>query len=96
MSSPPDYPGFGYSAAPGVEDFEYTFDHLAEVMEHFTERIGLEQYALYMQDFGGPVGFRLAVSHPERITALIVQNANAYEAGVTQALRDVRAARLDR
>ena len=85
----PDYPGFGYSAAPGIADFEYTFDHLAEVMEHFTEGIGLEQYALYMQDFGGPVGFRLAERHPERITALIVQNANAYEEGVTQALRDV-------
>ena len=85
----PDYPGFGYSAAPSVADFAYTFDHLAEVMAHFAEGIGLERSALYMQDFGGPVGFRLAVRHPERITALIVQNANAYEEGVTQALRDV-------
>lgn len=85
----PDYPGFGYSAAPGVEEFDYTFDHLAEVMAHFTERIGLERYALYVQDFGGPVGLRLAVRHPERVTALIVQNANAYEEGVTKALRDI-------
>lgn len=85
----PDYPGFGYSAAPGVEEFDYTFDHLADVMEHFTEAVGLERYSLYMQDFGGPVGFRLAVRHPERTTALIVQNANAYEEGVTQALHDI-------
>ena len=85
----PDYPGFGYSAAPGVEDFEYTFDHLADVMEQFTEALGLDRYALYMQDFGGPVGLRLAVRHPERITALLVQNANAYEEGVTQALREI-------
>jgi pimeloyl-ACP methyl ester carboxylesterase len=85
----PDYPGFGYSAAPDIADFDYTFDHLAEVMEHFTEGLGLERYALYMQDFGGPVGFRLAVRHPERITALIVQNANAYEEGITKTLRDI-------
>jgi len=85
----PDYPGFGYSATPDVDDFDYTFDHLAEVMGKFTEALGLEHYALYMQDFGGPVGFRLAVRHPERITVLVVQNANAYEEGVTKALRDI-------
>jgi len=78
----PDYPGFGYSAAPSTKEFQYTFDKLAEVMEKFTEHVGLAKYAIYMQDFGGPVGFRLAVRRPERVTALIVQNANAYEEGL--------------
>ena len=85
----PDYPGFGNSAAPTVEQFDYTFDHLADVIERFVERIGLERYAMYLQDFGGPVGLRVATRHPERVTELIVQNANAYEEGVTQILRDV-------
>jgi pimeloyl-ACP methyl ester carboxylesterase len=85
----PDYPGFGNSAAPTVEQFDYTFDHVADVIERFVERIGLQRYALYLQDFGGPVGFRLATRHPERVTELIVQNANAYEEGVTEILRDV-------
>jgi pimeloyl-ACP methyl ester carboxylesterase len=81
----PDYPGFGYSAAPSTEAFAYTFDHLADVVEKFTDKLGLETYALYMQDFGGPVGFRLASRHPERVSALIIQNANAYEAGLPEA-----------
>jgi hypothetical protein len=63
------YPGFGHSDAPGAKDFTYTFDHLADVMEHFTESLGLKHYALYLQDYGGPVGFRLALAHPERQTA---------------------------
>lgn len=78
----PDYPGFGYSDAPSTQEFSYTFDHLADIMEQFTARLGLEKYALYMQDFGGPVGFRLASRHPERVASLIVQNANAYEEGL--------------
>jgi pimeloyl-ACP methyl ester carboxylesterase len=78
----PDYPGFGYSGAPPRDSFAYTFDHLADVVEKFTEILGLERYALYMQDFGGPVGFRLASRHPERISFLVVQNANAYEEGL--------------
>jgi pimeloyl-ACP methyl ester carboxylesterase len=85
----PDYPGFGNSAAPAVEQFDYTFDHVAAVIERFVELLGLQRYALYLQDFGGPVGFRLATRHPERVTELIVQNANAYEEGVTEILRDV-------
>jgi pimeloyl-ACP methyl ester carboxylesterase len=85
----PDYPGFGNSACPSVDEFSYTFDHLADVLEAFTEAIGLERYALYLQDFGGPVGFRLAARHPERVTALIIQNANAYAEGVTDELRAV-------
>jgi pimeloyl-ACP methyl ester carboxylesterase len=85
----PDYPGFGNSATPGLAEFEYTFDHLAEVMEGFVESLGLQQYAMYVQDFGGPVGFRLAARRPERVAALVVQNANAYEDGVTEVLRSV-------
>jgi pimeloyl-ACP methyl ester carboxylesterase len=75
----PDYPGFGHSDAPGAKAFSYTFDHIAQVMEHFTEALGLDRYALYMQDYGGPVGFRLAIAHPERVQALIIQNAVAHD-----------------
>jgi pimeloyl-ACP methyl ester carboxylesterase len=80
----PDYPGFGYSDAPSPKTFAYTFDHLTDVIEKFTQRLGLSQYALYMQDFGGPVGFRLAVRHPTQVTALVIQNANAYEEGLPE------------
>ncbi len=85
----PDYPGFGYSGAPAIDKFAYTFDHLTDVIENFTDSIGLRHYALYMQDFGGPVGFRLAARRPERVTALIIQNANAYDEGVTEGLKNV-------
>jgi pimeloyl-ACP methyl ester carboxylesterase len=78
----PDYPGFGYSAAPPVDQFAYTFDHLADVIERLTEQLGLTRYALYVQDYGAPVGYRLAVKHPERVTGLVVQNGNAYEEGL--------------
>lgn len=78
----PDYPGFGYSDAPSTQAFPYTFDHLADIIEKFTDRLGLDRYALYMQDFGGPVGFRVASRRPERVSFLIVQNANAYEEGL--------------
>jgi pimeloyl-ACP methyl ester carboxylesterase len=84
----PDYPGFGYSACPDVAAFAYTFDHLSEVIEAFTEQLQLERYALYLQDFGGPVGFRLAARRPERVRALLLQNANAYEAGMSAQIRD--------
>jgi pimeloyl-ACP methyl ester carboxylesterase len=78
----PDYPGFGNSSAPAVDRFEYTFDNLAKVIDAFTERVGLTRYALYVQDYGAPVGYRLAVKHPDRVTALIVQNGNAYDEGI--------------
>jgi len=78
----PDYPGFGQSSAPPVDKFEYTFDKLADVVDKFTEKVGLKKYALYVQDYGAPVGYRLAVRHPERVTALVVQNGNAYEEGL--------------
>jgi pimeloyl-ACP methyl ester carboxylesterase len=78
----PDYPGFGHSDAPAPDRFVYTFDHLAQVIEAFTRAQGLTQYALYLQDYGGPVGFRLALAHPERVTALVIQNAVAHEVGL--------------
>jgi pimeloyl-ACP methyl ester carboxylesterase len=78
----PDYPGFGHSDAPPRQEFAYTFDHLADVVEKFSEKCGLARYALYMQDFGGPVGFRLASRQPEKVSFLIIQNANAYEEGL--------------
>jgi pimeloyl-ACP methyl ester carboxylesterase len=85
----PDYPGFGNSAAPGVDEFEYTFDHLAKVIEDFTDAIGLKNYLLYVQDFGGPVGFRLAARRPSNIQALIIQNANAYVEGMSAEVHDL-------
>jgi pimeloyl-ACP methyl ester carboxylesterase len=78
----PDYPGFGHSDAPAANAFSYTFDHIALVMQHFTEVLGLDCYALYMQDYGGPVGFRLAIAHPERVRAFVIQNAVAHDEGL--------------
>jgi pimeloyl-ACP methyl ester carboxylesterase len=78
----PDYPGFGNSSAPPVDKFNYTFDHLADVIDEFAQILKLERYSLYVQDYGAPVGYRLAVKHPERVQALIVQNGNAYEEGL--------------
>jgi pimeloyl-ACP methyl ester carboxylesterase len=78
----PDYPGFGHSDWPDPKRFAYSFDHCAEIMNHFTEAIGLSRYTLYMQDYGGPVGFRMGLSHPERVEALIVQDAVAHNEGL--------------
>src|ERR1700719_1696849 len=78
----PDYPGFGHSDWPDPKKFAYTFDHIAEVMNHFTVAVGLSKYSLYMQDYGGPVGFRMALAHSDRIEALIVQNAVAHNEGL--------------
>jgi len=80
----PDYPGYGYSSMPPADEFDYTFDRLAEIIEAFTERVGLESYSIYLQDYGAPVGYRLAAKYPERIEALIVQNGNAYEEGLRE------------
>lgn len=77
-----DYPGFGHSDAPSPTSFAYTFDRIAEVTDRFVETLGLKSYVIYMQDYGGPVGFRLAMAHPERVDALIVQNAVAHEEGL--------------
>jgi pimeloyl-ACP methyl ester carboxylesterase len=78
----PDYPGFGHSDAPSTSSFPYTFDRLASVMEKLTDQLALEKYGLYMQDFGGPIGFRLASRRPENVSFLVIQNANAYEEGL--------------
>jgi len=80
----PDLPGFGFSDAPDRAQFRYTFDHLADVIERFTTAARLTDYAIYVFDYGAPVGFRLATRHPERITAIISQNGNAYEEGLSE------------
>jgi pimeloyl-ACP methyl ester carboxylesterase len=85
----PDYPGFGNSSTPGVREFDYTFDHLADVIQEFTDALKLEKYSLYAQDFGGPVGFRLATRRPERVQTLIIQNANAYVEGMSTEVHDL-------
>lgn len=78
----PDYPGYGQSSMPPRNKFAYTFDNLADVVEKFTEKLDLKKYALYVQDYGAPVGYRLASRHPERVTAIVVQNGNAYDEGL--------------
>ena len=78
----PDYPGFGHSDWPDPKQFAYTFDHIASVMEGFAQALGLSRYTLYMQDYGGPVGFRMALEHPERVQALMVQDAVAHNEGL--------------
>ena len=92
----PDYPGFGHSDWPDPKKFAYTFDHYAEIMNHFTEALGLSRYTLYMQDYGGPVGFRMALAHPERIEALIVQDAVAHNEGLGANWKPRRAFWADR
>jgi pimeloyl-ACP methyl ester carboxylesterase len=79
----PDLPGFGFSDAPDRKRFRYTFENLAKVMGSFTQVIGLDRFAIYVFDYGAPVGFRLALAHPERITAVISQNGNAYVEGLS-------------
>lgn len=78
----PDYPGFGNSSAPPTNIFDYTFDHLAEIMEKFIQHIQLRRFSMYLQDYGAPIGFRIATKHPDWIEALIIQNGNAYEEGL--------------
>ena len=78
----PDYPGFGQSSMPKVNEFEYTFENLTNIVDKFTQQLNLDKYSIYVQDYGSPVGFRLAVKHPERIQAVIVQNGNSYENGL--------------
>lgn len=80
----PDYPGFGQSSMPDHNTFEYTFENFANIMNGFVEALGLKKYTLYVMDYGAPVGYRLALLHPERVTGLIVQNGNAYEEGLRE------------
>jgi pimeloyl-ACP methyl ester carboxylesterase len=87
----PDLPGFGQSDMPAREKFDYTFDNIARVIERFTEIVGFDRFALYVFDYGAPTGFRMAVRHPERITAIISQNGNAYEEGLSEGWTPIRA-----
>jgi pimeloyl-ACP methyl ester carboxylesterase len=87
----PDYPGFGYSSMPSVDEFDYTFDRLAEVMADFIVALGLKRYSLYLMDYGAPIGYRLATRYPDRVDALIVQNGNAYEEGLGDFWKPMRA-----
>ena len=80
----PDLPGFGFSDMPDRKNFRYTFDNLARVIAGFSQTIGLDQFAIYVFDYGAPTGFRLALAHPARVTAIISQNGNAYEEGLSQ------------
>jgi pimeloyl-ACP methyl ester carboxylesterase len=91
----PDYPGFGYSSMPTVDKFEYTFDHLAEIVDKFVTLIGVKKYSLYVMDYGAPVGYRLAAKHPDKIDSLIVQNGNAYEEGLGEFWEPLRAYWMD-
>ncbi len=86
----PDYPGFGNSDTPPIDQFEYSFDHLADITENFLKELNLTRFSLYVQDYGAPVGFRIATRHPEWIQSLIVQNGNAYEEGLTPAWKAFR------
>jgi pimeloyl-ACP methyl ester carboxylesterase len=87
----PDLPGFGQSDMPARSTFAYTFDHIANVIDRFTEVIGLERFAIYLFDYGAPTGFRIAAKHPDRITAIISQNGNAYVEGLSDGWNPIRA-----
>ncbi len=78
----PDYPGYGNSSMPTVDEFDYTFDNLSQIIEKFTAKLGLERYSLYLMDYGAPIGFRLAAKYPARVESLIIQNGNAYVEGI--------------
>ena len=87
----PDLPSFGKSDMPDRDKFDYTFDHLADVIDRFTEVLGLDRFAIYVFDYGAPVGFRIATRHPDRITAIITQNGNAYTDGISDGWGAVKA-----
>ncbi|CAM3974238.1 alpha/beta fold hydrolase [Pseudoalteromonas byunsanensis] len=78
----PDYPGFGNSSMPSVNEFEYSFDNLAKITEHFLNQVGVDKFTMYVMDYGAPIGFRIAQAHPEKIEGLIIQNGNAYDEGL--------------
>jgi pimeloyl-ACP methyl ester carboxylesterase len=87
----PDYPGYGNSLMPSVDEFDYTFDHLAQIVEKFITAIDLKKYSLYLMDYGAPIGYRIAAKYPERVEALIVQNGNAYEEGLREFWNPIKA-----
>jgi pimeloyl-ACP methyl ester carboxylesterase len=87
----PDYPGYGNSSMPSVDEFEYTFDNMATVIDKLLQKMGVETYSLYLMDYGAPVGFRLATRHPERVESLIIQNGNAYDEGLREFWKPLKA-----
>ena len=91
-----DYPGYGNSSMPTVDEFDYTFDHLAEIVEKFITAIDLKKYSLYVMDYGAPIGYRIAAKYPERVQSLIVQNGNAYEEGLGEFWNPIKAYWQDR
>ncbi len=92
----PDYPGFGHSDAPDPKTFAYTFDHLTAVTDDFASQLGLTRYTLYLQDYGGPIGFRIAMKHPERVQGIIIQNAVSHDVGLSPLWETRRAFWRDR
>jgi pimeloyl-ACP methyl ester carboxylesterase len=92
----PDYPGYGNSSMPTVNEFDYTFDHLAQIVEKFITAIDLKKYSLYVMDYGAPIGYRIAAKYPERVQSLIVQNGNAYEEGLGEFWNPIKAYWQDR
>ncbi|MFT7679455.1 MAG: pimeloyl-ACP methyl ester carboxylesterase [Planctomycetota bacterium] len=80
----PDYPGYGLSSMPSVDEFEYSFKHIASMMDTLLEKRGFDSYALYLMDYGAPIGFRIAEAHPERVTGFVIQNGNAYDEGLRE------------
>jgi pimeloyl-ACP methyl ester carboxylesterase len=92
----PDYPGYGNSSMPTVDEFDYTFDRLAEIVEKFITAIDLKKYSLYVMDYGAPIGYRIAAKYPDRVQSLIVQNGNAYEEGLLEFWNPIKAYWKDR
>ncbi|WP_238937421.1 alpha/beta fold hydrolase [Pseudoalteromonas sp. S16_S37] len=86
----PDYPGFGNSSMPAVNEFEYSFDNLAKITEHFLNQVGVDKFTMYVMDYGAPIGFRIAQANPEKIEGLIIQNGNAYDEGLRDFWQPIR------
>ncbi len=87
----PDFPGFGASSMPSMEEFEYSFDNIAKVVEKFVDKLGINSYSIYLMDYGAPVGYRVAANRPERVESLIVQNGNAYDEGLGDFWKPIKA-----
>ncbi len=87
----PDYPGYGNSSMPTVDEFEYTFENMAEIIDQFVETLGILKYSIYMMDYGAPIGYRLFSKHPEKVQAFIVQNGNAYDEGLGEFWEPIKA-----
>ncbi|MFT5451035.1 MAG: pimeloyl-ACP methyl ester carboxylesterase [Enterobacterales bacterium] len=87
----PDYPGFGNSSMPALNEFEYSFDNLAKITDAFLTKVGVKEYTLYVMDYGAPIGFRIAAAHPEKIQGLIIQNGNAYDEGLADFWNPIKA-----